>query len=513
MTLTELVETSIRIAQTSRRLEKIDLLGGLLRRLAPEEIPVAVHYLSGSLRQGRIGIGYAAFRQFLAAPAVDSPRLSMLAVDEAFERIAAIAGSGSSRSRLSVLDDLLRRATRQEKDFLFRLVLGELRQGSLEGIMAESIARAASLPAGMVRRAVMVSGSLAEVGKVALSEGGSGLERFGIRIFSPVQPMLAQTAADTGEALQELGDAALEYKMDGARIQAHKSGSEVHIFSRALNELTPAIPEVVDALLRVRNREIILDGEAIALREDGRPHAFQTTMRRFGRKLNVSELRDRLPVTAFFFDCLYVDGEALIDHSTEERFSVLRDALPEGSLIPRTVTNSPETAANFALEALRAGHEGLMAKALDAPYEAGTRGKTWLKVKHAHTLDLVVLAAEWGHGRRRGRLSNLHLGARDAQSGQFVMLGKTFKGMTDEMLEWQTAKLLELEVSRDDWTVYVRPALVTEIAVNDIQVSPHYPAGLALRFARVKRYRPDKTPEQADTIDTVRAIHGVGGGK
>jgi DNA ligase-1 len=356
----------------------------------------------------------------------------------------------------------------------------------------------------------MVSGSLADVGAAALAEGEAGLDRFGIRIFGPVQPMLAQTAADAAEAMQQLGDAALEYKLDGARIQAHKSGSEVHIFSRALNEVTPAIPEVVEILLQAPGREMIVDGEAIALRPDGSPHPFQTTMRRFGRKLNVVEMRDRLPMTSFFFDCLYLDGETLIDRSTEERFAALREAMPAASLIPRIVTGSPERAGRFAMDALRAGHEGIMAKALDAPYEAGNRGKSWLKVKQAHTLDLVVLAAEWGHGRRRGWLSNLHLGARDPESGQFVMLGKTFKGMTDEMLEWQTRRLLELEASRDDWTVHVRPGLLVEVAFNDIQVSPHYPAGLALRFARVKRYRDDKTPEQADTIATVRAIHETG---
>jgi DNA ligase-1 len=510
MNLTELVETSARIAQTSRRLEKIDLLAGLLRRLAAEEIPVAVHFLSGSLRQGRIGIGFAAFRQLLGAPCADAPQLSLREVDDSFGRIAATAGAGSSRTRLGELQELLRRATQQEREFLFRLVLGELRQGSLEGIMAESIARAAALPAAKIRRAQMVSGSLADVATAAVIEGESGLDRFGIRIFSPVQPMLAQTAADTNEALQELGDAALEYKLDGARIQAHKSGREVHIFSRALNEVTTALPEVVESLLQISNREIILDGEAIALRADGRPHPFQTTMRRFGRKLNVAEMRDQLPMASFFFDCLYLDGETLIDRPTEERFSLLHEALPAASLIPRIVTSSSETAASFALEALRAGHEGLMAKALDAPYEAGSRGKSWLKVKQAHTLDLVILAAEWGHGRRRGWLSNLHLGARDPQSGQYVMLGKTFKGLTDEMLEWQTRRLLELEASRDDWTVYVRPGVVVEVAFNDIQFSPHYPAGLALRFARIKRYRDDKTPEQADTIGTVRAMHEMG---
>jgi DNA ligase-1 len=504
MKLIELVSTSQRIAETSRRLEKIELLAALLRRLSPEEVEISAHYLSGSLRQGRIGIGYAALRSSLDAGTAATPLLDVIEVDRAFEAIAAAGGKGSSRIRAEMLRELMSRAAAQEKDFLIRLVIGELRQGSMEGIMIEAVARASGIPAAKVRRGVMVCGNLAEAASTALSGGESVLERFAIKLFSPLQPMLAQTAEDVGCALEELGRAAIEFKLDGARIQAHKSGDEVRIFTRALNEVTPAVPELVEMLRRAPAREVILDGEAIALRDDGRPQPFQVTMRRFGRRLRVEEQRRSLPLAPFFFDCLHLDGESLIDRPAAERFAALGEAVVPESVIPRIVTNSAEKAGEFAVDAFRAGHEGVMAKSLEAPYEAGGRGKNWLKIKRARTLDLLVLAAEWGHGRRRGWLSNLHLGARDAQSGQFVMLGKTFKGLTDAMLEWQTRRLLELERGRDDWTVWVHPGLVVEVAFNDIQASPHYPAGIALRFARVKRYREDKTPEQVDTIDTVR---------
>ncbi len=433
-------------------------------------------------------------------------------VDQAFERTAMVTGPGSTAKRLDCLRQLLNRAIKEEVDFLFRLVLAELRQGSLEGVMSEAIARAGEVPISLVRRALMVSGDLASVGRIAIEEGEAGLTRFDLRVLHPVQPMLAQTAEDVADAMTTLGIAALEYKLDGARVQAHKAGDEIRVFTRQLNEVTAAVPELVQILQRLPVRETILDGEALVLRENGTPRPFQETMRRFGRKLNVEQMRAAMPLVPFFFDCLYLDGDSLIDRAAGERFSALQTIVPAEFLIPRSVTGDRAQAEDFAKQALTAGHEGIMAKALDAPYEAGGRGKSWLKVKPAHTLDLVVLAAEWGHGRRHGWLSNLHLGARDPASGQFVMLGKTFKGLTDEMLAWQTQRLLELESSRDSWTVYVRPALVVEVAFNDIQASPHYPGALALRFARVKRYRADKEPEEADTIDSVRAIYALHAG-
>jgi DNA ligase-1 len=377
--------------------------------------------------------------------------------------------------------------------------------------MVEAVAKAAGLPAADVRRAVMLAGDLGVVAEATLAEGAAGLARFAVQLFRPVQPMLAQPAEDAEDALGRLGEAAFEWKLDGARIQVHKGGDEVRVFTRKLNEVTAAVPEIVEVTRRLPVPELILDGEAIALRPDGRPQPFQLTMRRFGRKLDVEAMRKALPLRSFFFDALALDGETLIDRPGRERIAALDAALPGDLRIPRIVTGRPDVAEEFVKGALEQGHEGAMAKALDAPYEAGRRGAGWLKVKRAHTLDLAILAAEWGHGRRRGFLSNLHLGAYDPAENGFVMLGKTFKGLTDQMLAWQTEKLLTLEIGRDDYTVYVRPELVVEIAYNDLQASPHYPGGLALRFARVKAYREDKRAEDADTIDTVRALFAAEG--
>jgi len=390
-----------------------------------------------------------------------------------------------------------------------------LRQGALEGVMLDAIAAAAGLPAADVRRAAMVTGRLGEVAQIALSEGegdgGTGLARFAVALHRPVQPMLATPADDIATAMARLGTAALEWKVDGARVQVHKAGGEVKVYTRALKDVTASAPEIVEALHALPAEELILDGEAIALAADGAPLPFQVTMRRFGRKLDVERMRAELPLAVYFFDCLHAAGRSLLDRPAHERFDALAVALPKELVIPRIVTADVAAAEDFYADALARGHEGVMAKALEAPYEAGRRGAGWLKVKRAHTLDLVVLAAEWGHGRRQGWLSNLHLGARDPEGAHsptgWVMLGKTFKGMTDALLEWQTKELLAREIRRDDYTVWVKPELVVEIAFNDLQESPHYPGGLALRFARVKGYREDKEPSQADTIEQVRALH------
>jgi DNA ligase-1 len=507
MKLEEIVRASNQVTAASGRLEKVHHLAGLLRRARSDELPIAVAYLSGELPQGRIGIGPATLRDARPAAAAESPQLELAEVHATFDHIAGASGSGAGRRRGRLLNELIARATAEERDFLSRLVMGELRQGAQQGIMLEAIARAAEVPASTVRRAVMFQGDLGEVASVALTEGRTGLERLTLQLFRPVKPMLAQTADDPDAALAGLGEAALEHKLDGARVQVHRSGDEVKVYTRSLNDVTMAVPEIVDAVRALPTRELVLDGEALAFRPDGTPHPFQVTMRRFGRRLDVDRMRDELPLSGFFFDCLYLDGASLIDHRTGERLSALSDAVGPELQVKRTITADPEEARAFLRAALDAGHEGMMAKALDAPYAAGRRGGSWLKVKPAHTLDLVVLAAEWGSGRRRGWLSNLHLGARDPEGGGFIMLGKTFKGLSDEMLEWQTKRFLELEVDRDRYTVYLEPALVVEIAFNDIQESPRYPGGLALRFARVKRYRPDKTVEEADTIQAVRAIH------
>jgi DNA ligase 1 len=383
-----------------------------------------------------------------------------------------------------------------------------LRQGALAGVMVDAIAAASEVPVTQVRRAVMYSKSLGAVAGVALLEGAKALERFQLEMFAPILPMLAQTAADVREALTELGgEVELEWKMDGARIQAHKVGDEVRLYTRSLNDVTVAVPEIVESVRGLSEHTLVLDGEAIAFDTQGRPHPFQVTMRRFGRKLNVEALRGELPMRAFFFDCLRVGEQSIADLSARERFAALVRAVPPQMLVPRLVTSSEAEANAFYDAALAAGHEGVMAKSLDTPYEAGNRGAGWLKIKRAHTLDLVVLAAEWGHGRRTGKLSNLHLGALDPATGNYVMLGKTFKGLTDAMLEWQTREFLARETHRDQWTVYVRPELVVEIAFSDLQASTRYPGGLALRLARVKRYRDDKRLDDADNMDSVRRIY------
>jgi DNA ligase-1 len=511
--LVDLVQTSRRVAETSGRLAKIELLAALLQRAAPEEIATTIAFLSGAPRQRRIGVGHAALAAARPEHAADAPTLELSQVDATLDRVAHTTGKGSAQAKAQVLRGLFAQATREEQDFLFRLLIGELRQGALEGLVTDAAARAVGLEPQRVRRAAMVAGDLASIARAALVEGAAGLARFHVELFRPIQPMLAQSADDVVGALHQLGEAALEYKLDGARIQVHKRGDDVRVFSRQLNDVTVAVPEVVAAARRMPLDEAILDGEAIALRPNGAPLPFQVTMRRFGRKLDVDRLTAELPLAAFFFDVLYADGSPLLDEPYRQRVATLAAAVPSAERVPQIVTADPKEAERFFERALAAGHEGLMAKALDAPYEAGARGGAWLKVKPVQTLDLVVLAAEWGHGRRRGWLSNLHLGARDPEAGGFVMLGKTFKGMTDELLAWQTTKLLDLETRRDGHTVYVRPALVVEVAFNDIQASPQYPGGLALRFARVKRYRPDKGPDLADTIGTVRDLHRRAGGE
>ncbi|HEX7186095.1 MAG TPA: ATP-dependent DNA ligase [Thermoanaerobaculia bacterium] len=509
MRLADLVATSRRVAETRSRSEKTGALADLLRRLHPEEIDTAAAFLSGHLRQGRIGLGGAAVRNAFPESATPEPSLTLGEVDAEFERIAGTTGAGSTAERARLLSGLLARGTRDEQDFLVRLIFGELRQGALAGLMADALAAAAEVPADEVRRALMLAGELPAVARAVLTEGRPGLSRFHLQLFRPLQPMLAQTAGDASEALERLGEAALEFKLDGARVQVHKAEDDVRVYSRRGNEVTHAVPELVEAVQALPARQILLDGEVIALRPDGAPHPFQVTMRRFGRKLDVPRLRGELPLTPFFFDLLHVDGDDLIDRPAGERFAALEGAAP-GLAVPRLVTADAEEADGFFEQALRRGHEGIMAKATAAPYEAGKRGFSWLKIKPAHTLDLVILAAEWGHGRRQGRLSNLHLGARDPENGAFVMLGKTFKGLTDEMLAWQTKKFQEIALSTDGWTVYLRPEIVVEIAFSDVQESPQYPAGMALRFARVKRYRDDKTAVEADTIETVRRIFQAG---
>ena len=504
--LATVVSTSAQVAQTSARSAKTRLLAECLRAVDLDELEIAVLYLAGVIRQGRIGIGPSVLRACVQVPAA-APTLSLMEVDRVFDELMAISGSGSGAQRATTLRNLFARATQDEQQFLLRLLAGDLRQGALAGVMIDAIAKAADVPAADVRRAAMYETNLGAIARAAVESGTPALASFQLRVMAPVDPMLAQTAKDVDEALETLpGDVAFEWKMDGARIQVHKLGEVVRIFTRGLNEVTAAIPEIAEQARLLAADELVLDGEAIAFADNGRPHPFQTTMRRFGRKLDVARMQQELPIRAFYFDCLWRDKVSLVDRPTRDRFDVLSQVVPASLLIPRLVTRSRDDAMKFQTEALAQGHEGLMAKSLDAPYEAGNRGASWLKIKRAHTLDLVVLAAEWGNGRRQGKLSNLHLGAFDSGTQQFVMLGKTFKGLTDAMLEWQTREFLARETHRDAYTVYVRPELVVEIAFSDLQASSRYPGGLALRLARVKRYRPDKRVEEADTMESVRKL-------
>jgi DNA ligase 1 len=508
--LAELVRASQRVGATPARRGKIQELASLLKALTPDEVDVGVHYLAGEIPQGKIGIGYTAVRAAASTSASALEKLSITEVDGQLTDLAGIGGSGSAARRAEALKQLFSRATVSEQQFLLRLLIGELRQGALGGIMVDAIAAAAELPAAPVRRAAMYSKSLGAVASAALRGGIDALAKFQLELFSPVSPMLAQTTVDVAEALDKIhGAAAFEWKMDGARIQVHKHGHEVRIYTRGLNEISAAIPEIAELARTFVERTLVLDGEAIAFDASGRPHPFQVTMRRFGRKLNVEASRSALPIQAFFFDCLRFGDESIATRTTQERFEALVRAVPASLLVPRQVTDSEPAARAFYDAAIAAGHEGVMAKALDAPYEAGNRGASWFKIKRIHTLDLVVLGAEWGNGRRTGKLSNLHLGAMEPASGEYVMLGKTFKGLTDAVLAWQTKEFLSREIRSDAGTVYILPELVVEIAFSDLQASTRYPGGFALRLARVKRYRDDKRVEDADTMDAVRKIYAA----
>jgi DNA ligase-1 len=507
MKLHQLVETSAAVAATSGRLEKIARLAELLREVPSDEVPIAIGFLVGWPRQGKLGVGWATISTALAREAATDPTLELRDVDEFFDQLCKVKGKNSASERARLVGELLSRARADEQQFLAALMIGEVRQGALEGVLVDAVAKAAGLPADRIRRAAMMAGDLGTVAGAVLAPGGAtALDSYQLELFRPVQPMLADSAATVQEAFTGDVPMAVEWKLDGARIQVHLRGDRVAVYTRNLNDVTERVPEVVDAVRALRATELILDGEVIALSPDGRPHSFQTTMRRFGRRLDIEPLRAELPLTAFFFDMLHHDGRTLVDDPLVDRLRELDAVVPESLRAPRIVTADRDEAARFQADAVERGHEGVMVKSLTAPYAAGRRGSAWLKVKTARTLDLVVLAVEWGSGRRKGWLSNLHLGARDPSTGGFVMLGKTFKGMTDEMLAWQTKELLARETHRDGHVVHVRPELVVEVAFNEVQYSPHYPGGVALRFARVKGYRPDKNAAEADTVEAVRAF-------
>ncbi|MGW7600588.1 ATP-dependent DNA ligase [Streptomyces antimycoticus] len=511
MLLADVALASRQVAATAARSEKIAALARLFRRTEPAEAAVVITYLAGKLPQRRTGVGWSTLRH-RREPAAE-PTLTVLDVDEALTRVAAVSGTGATAARKRLVGELLAAATKDEQGFLLGLIGGELRQGALEGLAVEGLAEAVGAPAAEVRRAVMVGGSLGAVAEALLARGPEALADFRLEVGRPVLPMLAQSAKDLDEAMDRLGPCAVEEKLDGIRVQVHRDGEDVRIYTRTLDEITDRLPEVVTAARELAVDRAILDGEVILLDADGRPRPFQETSARVGSRLDVAGASAALPLSPVFFDLLVVDDRDLLDLPTRERHVELARIAPGPRRVRRLVADDPadpetrRAAREFATDVLTRGHEGVLVKALEAPYGAGRRGASWLKVKPVHTLDLVVLAAEWGHGRRTGKLSNLHLGAR-AADGTYLMLGKTFKGLTDAMLEWQTQALLGIAVSDDGWVVRVRPELVVEVAFDGLQRSTRYPAGVTLRFARVLRYQEDKPADQADTVEAVLALRG-----
>ncbi|MFI9027941.1 ATP-dependent DNA ligase [Streptomyces sp. NPDC053560] len=511
MLLAHLARVSREVASTSARSKKVALLAELFREAAPEDVPVVIPYLAGRLPQGRIGIGWTALQD--PAPPAAEATLTVRGVDAALTELSGVTGAGSQSERRRLVQELLAAATEPEQRLLTGLLTGEVRQGALDALAVEALAAATDAPAADVRRAVMLGG-LQEVARTLLADGPPALARFRLTVGQPVGPMLAQSAKSPAEAVAKLGPCAVEEKLDGIRVQVHRDGDDVRVHTRTLDDVTDRLPEVVEAALTLPATRFVLDGEVIALDADGRPLPFQRTAGRFGSRVDVAAAQAALPLSPVFFDVLYAGDRDLMDLPFEERHAELARFVPEPMRVRRVVAREPGDAAameaveDFWAATLRRGHEGVVVKGLAAPYSAGRRGASWLKVKPVHTLDLVVLAAEWGHGRRAGKLSNLHLGAR-AEDGSFVMLGKTFKGLTDAVLAWQTERLRELAVDESGYVVTVRPELVVEIAYDGLQTSTRYPAGVTLRFARVVRYREDKRPEEADTVKSVLAAHGA----
>ncbi|WP_371551787.1 ATP-dependent DNA ligase [Streptomyces sp. NBC_00554] len=507
MLLSRLAHVSQEVAATSARSRKTALLAELFRDADADDVPIVIPYLAGRLPQGRLGIGW----KILSTPVspASEPTLTVREVDARLTELGGVSGTGSQAERARLVGELMAAATEGEQRFLYGLLAGEVRQGALDAVAVEGLAQATGAPAGDVRRAVMLAGSLQTVAQALLSHGPAALDGFRLTVGRPVLPMLAHTAASVSEAVDKLGTCAVEEKLDGIRVQVHRDGDDVGIYTRTLDDITDRLPELTAAALELKGERFILDGEVIALDTDGRPRSFQEIAGRVGSRVDVATAAEAVPVSPVFFDALSVDGQDLLDLPFAERHAELARLVPEPLRVRRTLVSGPgdlPAAEKFLADTLARGHEGVVVKALDAPYSAGRRGASWLKVKPVHTLDLVVLAAEWGHGRRTGKLSNLHLGARN-EDGSFAMLGKTFKGMTDAMLTWQTERLRELAVEDNGHVVTVRPELVVEIAYDGLQKSTRYPAGVTLRFARVVRYREDKTPAEADTVATLLAAH------
>ncbi|MFF8943634.1 ATP-dependent DNA ligase [Streptomyces sp. NPDC014864] len=507
MLLIRLAQVSREIAATSARSRKTALLAELFRDAEADDVPVVIPYLAGRLPQGRLGVGWKVLG-LPVTPAAE-PSLTVRAVDARLTELGKVSGAGSQAERSRIVGELMGAATEDEQRFLRGLLTGEVRQGALDALAVEGLAQATGAPPADVRRAVMLAGSLQTVAQALLADGPAALDRFRLTVGRPVLPMLAHSASSVAEAVGRLGACAVEEKLDGIRVQVHRDGDAVRIHTRTLDDITDRLPELTAAALELDGERFVLDGEVIAFGPDGRPRSFQETAGRVGSRVDVATAAAAVPLSPVFFDALSVGDRDLLDLPFDERHAELARLVPEPLRVRRTLVSGPDDVAEaerFLAATLERGHEGVVVKALDAPYSAGRRGASWLKVKPVHTLDLVVLAAEWGHGRRTGKLSNLHLGARTADGG-FAMLGKTFKGMTDAMLAWQTERLRELTVDEHGWGVTVRPELVVEIAYDGLQRSTRYPAGVTLRFARVVRYREDKPADQADTVGTVLAAH------
>ncbi|MFE0513251.1 ATP-dependent DNA ligase [Streptomyces sp. NPDC058964] len=507
MLLTRLAHVSRQVAATAARSRKTALLAELFRDAEADDVPIVIPYLAGRLPQGRLGIGWKVLSR--RVPPAAEPSLTVREVDARLTELGKVAGPGSQAERTRLVGELMEAATEDEQRFLSGLLTGEVRQGALDALAVDGLAEATGADAADVRRAVMLAGSLQAVAQALLADGPAALDRFRLTVGRPVQPMLAQTASSVAQAVGKLGSCAVEEKLDGIRVQVHRDGDTVRIHTRTLEDITDRLPEVTAAVLELRGERFVLDGEVISFGADGRPRTFQETAGRVGSRVDVSRAAREIPVSPVFFDMLAVGDRQLLDLPFAQRHVELARLVPEPMRVRRTLVSGPEDvpeAEEFLATALGRGHEGVVVKALDAAYSAGRRGASWLKVKPVHTLDLVVLAAERGHGRRTGKLSNLHLGARNPD-GTFAMLGKTFKGLTDAMLTWQTERLWELAVEDDGWVLTVRPELVVEIAYDGLQRSSRYPAGVTLRFARVVRYREDKRPEEADTVQTLLAAH------
>ncbi|MEV0931805.1 ATP-dependent DNA ligase [Streptomyces phaeochromogenes] len=510
MLLHRLARVSQEVAATSARSRKTALLAELFRDAEADDVPIVIPYLAGRLPQGRLGIGWKILGT--PVPPAAEPTLTVREVDVRLTALGKVSGTGSQAERARLVGELMGASTEPEQRFLLGLIGGEVRQGALDAVAVEGLAQATGAPSADVRRAVMLAGSLQTVAERLLADGPEALAAFRLTVGRPVQPMLAHSASSVAEAIDKLGACAVEEKLDGIRVQVHRDGDDVRLYTRTLDDITDRLPELTSAARELKGEHFILDGEVIAFDEGGRPRSFQDIAGRVGSRVDVATAAEAVPVSPVFFDALSVDGRDLLDLPFTDRHTELARLVPEPMRVRRTLVADPAderaraAAEQFLADTLKRGHEGVVLKALDAPYSAGRRGASWLKVKPVHTLDLVVLAAEWGHGRRTGKLSNLHLGARNPD-GSFAMLGKTFKGLTDVMLAWQTERLQELAVEDNGWVVTVRPELVVEIAYDGLQRSTRYPAGVTLRFARVVRYREDKTPDQADTVETLLAAH------